>query len=451
MRLKLFCIKLNLVFYSIYGWEDSMKHLKSKNTLKIGVITAALLLSTPVISGFLGSSNDTKNTPNSTPKPVAQNPSVGMQMVSYADAVALASPAVVSINTTKEIPIEMNPLFQDPMLRFLFENNPNAEIFMNPKQSMRKQNGLGSGVIVNDKGYILTNYHVIQDADSIVVTLSDGKTVDAKMIGVDSDTDLAVLQIKMDKYPTLPVGTSKKLRVGDVVLAIGNPFGFDRTVTQGILSATERSGAEIGILANLLQTDAAINPGNSGGALIDAYGNLIGINTAIVSKTGGYQGIGFAIPIEQAMDIMEKLITKGHISRGYLGVTLQNITKELSEQMNFKGEHGVFIRAIVPNSPAHQAGLLPGDIITKVNNTPVKDNKTATQIISGLLPGPGKNYTLDIVRKGEPMIFAIALGERKSATFIPPNPEREKEMEKQKEMERIKEKEKAINGIDKKS
>lgn len=397
-----------------------MKRLNSRqNWFQLSIITMAIVLSTSAFCGLLGSD----------PKPEAPVENLKFQVVSYADAVVIASPAVVSINTTKEIPFEMNPLFQDPWLRFLFEQNPNAEIFMGPQQANRKQNGLGSGVIVNDKGYILTNNHVIQGADTIVVTLKDGKTADAKLIGVDEDTDLAVLQIKSEQLPSIPLGVSKKMRVGDVVLAIGNPFGFDRTVTQGILSATERSGVEINILSNLLQTDAAINPGNSGGALIDAYGNLVGINTAIVSKTGGYQGIGFAIPIEHALDIMNKLITKGHISRGYLGVTLQNVDKELSEQIGYKGNDGVFIRAIVPNSPAHKAGLLPGDVITKVNNNLVKDNKIAMQMISGLLPG--KNYTLEIVRRGENMIFSVALGERKPAKpLIQPNPNRENNKDK---------------------
>lgn len=342
-------------------------------------------------------------------------PSGMMGPVSYSDAVAKAAPAVVSIKTTKEIPMDMNPLFQDPFFRHFFgapnlQADNNDSTLNEPPKEIQK--GLGSGVIVGDKGYVLTNNHVIQDSDTIVITLPDGRTADAKIIGTDPDTDLAVLQIKLEKLPVISLGSSHKLRAGDVVLAIGNPFGLDKTVTQGIISATERTGAEIGILENLLQTDAAINPGNSGGALIDAHGHLIGINTAIVSRTGGYQGIGFAIPIDQAMDIMNKLITVGHVSRGYLGVNLQNLNKEIRDQIEFKDDNdGVYIQAVVRNSPAQKAGLLPGDIITKINNMPAKDNRTAMQVVSGL--AANKSYPIEIFRKGEHMTFSVMVGERK--------------------------------------
>lgn len=342
--------------------------------------------------------------------------------VSYSDAVAKAAPAVVSIKTSKEIPIELNPLLQDPFFRYFFgdpsalldpHQNGNSDSLGSNSEKLPKevQQGLGSGVIVNDKGYVLTNNHVIKEADSVTVTLADGRNAEAKVVGTDPDTDLAVLQIKMDKLPVIPIGSSTKLRAGDVVLAIGNPFGFDKTVTMGIISATERTGVEIGILDHLIQTDAAINPGNSGGALIDAHGNLVGINTVIFSRTGGYSGIGFAIPIDQATDVMHKLIEGGHVSRGYLGVSLQQLNKEIRDYIGFKEGLGVYVRAIVRGGPAQKAGLIPGDIITKIDNVELKDERMAVRLVAGLTPG--KSYPLEIYRKGDYLSFTIALGERK--------------------------------------
>jgi serine protease DegS len=335
--------------------------------------------------------------------------------------VALAAPAVVSIKTSREIPAELNPMMQDPFFRYFFGeppasgDMPERGIIPNPNQGgelpKEVQQGLGSGVIVNTKGYILTNNHVIKDVDAVIVTLADGRTAEAKVIGTDSDTDLAVLKINLDKLPVIPMGSSQKLRAGDVVLAIGNPFGFDKTVTQGIVSATERTGADIGILENLIQTDAAINPGNSGGALIDAYGQLIGINTVIFTRSGGYQGIGFAIPIDQATEIMNKLIEGGYISRGYLGVSLQPLNKEIRDYIDYKEGDGVYIRAIVRGSPAQKAGLLPGDVITKINNIVTKDDRMVLKLVAGL--APGKSYSIEVFRKGDHMTFTIVLAERK--------------------------------------
>lgn len=347
------------------------------------------------------------------PEPVTNTPAIITATptgpLSYADSVALAAPAVVSIKTTKEIPLEQNPLYQDPLFRQFFGDPREYE--QNPEGQHELQQGLGSGVIVSDKGYVLTNLHVIKEADSIVITLADGRTADAKIIGVDPDTDLAVLQIQLEKLPVIPMGVSKTIRVGDVVLAIGNPFGLDKTVTHGIISALERTGTDIGILENLIQTDAAINPGNSGGALVDAYGRLIGINTAIYSKSGGNQGIGFAIPIDQAMNIMNQLITGGHIVRGYLGVSLQGLNKEIRQSIDYKEPHGAYVRAVVRGSPAQKAGILPGDVITKIENTPIKDEKMALQQVANL--SPGKNYSIEIFRRGEYLIFTVSLGERK--------------------------------------
>lgn len=384
------------------------------------------------------------STPTPTPSPTQQSaptattatnqtaPTPSTQVtgpVSYADAVAQAAPAVVSIKTTKEIPVELNPMLQDPFFRYFFGDQlqnfgpghnqgqgqgQNPHFGQQPNfQELPKevQQGLGSGVIVNDKGYILTNNHVIKEVDTVIVTLADGRTSEAKVIGSDPDTDLAVLQIKLDKLPVIAMGSSQKLRAGDVVLAIGNPFGLDKTVTMGIVSAMDRTGIDLGILDNLIQTDAAINPGNSGGALIDALGRLVGINTVIYSRTGGYQGIGFAIPIDQATEVMKKLIEEGHVNRGYLGISLQPLNKEIRDYLEYKENDGAYIRSIVRGGPAQKAGLLPGDIVVKINNVAVKDERQAVRLVASL--SPGKSYPVEVFRKGEHLTFSIVLAERK--------------------------------------
>ena len=272
--------------------------------------------------------------------------------------------------------------------------------------------GLGSGVIVDAKGYVLTNYHVINDADTVMVILADGRSSEGKVVGTDPDTDLAVLKINLDKLPVITLGSSGKLRVGDVVLAIGNPFGLDKTVTQGIVSATERTGADIGILENLIQTDAAINPGNSGGALIDSFGRLVGINTAIFTRSGGNQGINFAIPIDQATNVMHQLIEGKTIVRGYLGIMMQALNKEIRDNVGYKEGDGVYVRAVINGSPAQKAGILPGDVITKINNTVIKDDRMALQLVAGLTPG--KNYPIELFRKGDLATFTITPEARKA-------------------------------------
>lgn len=383
--------------------------MKSNTGKKKAIQLVLMVFSLSIAGSFLLNKIDFYGVSHAATPP-APLPTTQGQVISYADAVALAAPAVVSINTTKEIPVEANPLLQDPFFRQFFGEPPPGE---NPGRELPKdiQHDLGSGVIVNDKGYILTNNHLIREADTVLVTLADGRTSEAKVVGTDPDTDLAVLKVKLDKLPVIPMGSSRQLRAGDIVLAIGNPFGFDKTVTQGIISATERAGTEIGILENLIQTDAAINPGNSGGALIDARGQLIGINTVIYTRSGGYQGIGFAIPIDQATEVMNKLIEGKKISRGYLGVSLQPLNKEIREHIEFKEGDGVYIRAIVQGGPAQKAGLLPGDVITKINGTPVKDDRIALKLISGLVPG--KSYPIEIFRKNDHLTFTIILGERK--------------------------------------
>ncbi len=398
----------------------------TKKVIHLILIMAIVAIAAPYVIGklnFYGISYAADAAPKSSTIPASISSLSLNAPVSYADAVALAAPAVVSIKTTKEIPMELNPLFQDPFFRYFFGdprgNGGGGDGEWNgggrgeggnerPKEVLQ---GLGSGVIVHEKGYILTNNHVIKEADTVVITLADGRTANATVVGTDPDTDLAVLQIKLDKLPVITMGASQKLRAGDVVLAIGNPFGLDKTVTQGIVSATERTGADIGILENLIQTDAAINPGNSGGALIDSFGRLVGINTAIYSRSGGNQGIGFAIPIDQATDVMNKLIEGKRIIRGFLGIIMQSLNKEIRDYLDYKDPDGVYIRAVVRGSPAQKAGLLPGDVITKINNITIKDDRMALRIVAGLTPG--QSYPLEIFRKGDHMTFTIIPVERK--------------------------------------
>jgi len=379
-------------------------------TLRWFLMGLAIVIVAPYCLGKMNfyaplEAESTQNTPTVQSENLSVKPT-GAQHFSYADAVEKAAPAVVSIKTTKEVSMEAHPFMQDPFFRQFFGDPSLLE------QDPREQQGLGSGVIVSNKGHILTNNHVIKGADTVSVTLQDGRSGDAKVMGSDPETDLAVLKIDLDKLPVIPLGSSKNLRPGDVVLAIGNPFGFDQSVTQGIISATERTGYEMGNLSNLIQTDAAINPGNSGGALIDLSGHLIGINTAIYSRSGGYQGIGFAVPIDQANAIMEQLISGKKITRGWLGVMLQNLNPEIREQLSYKAEEGVFVRAITQGSPAQKAGLLPGDIIRKINNAAVKDVTKATNFVAGLKAG--EHYPLEIQRKDDVLTFTVKLGERKA-------------------------------------
>jgi Do/DeqQ family serine protease len=405
-----------------------------KKVSQLILLIATVAIASPYILGklnFYGAAN-AATTPTTVTNPTNGAPIQSTALsapVSYADAVALAGPAVVSIKTTKEIPLEMNPLYQDPFFRYFF-GDPNSAGQTPPEEEGTKKGrnpqqgqgeipketlqGLGSGVIVSDKGYILTNNHVIKEADKVIVTLADGRVADGTLVGTDPETDLAVIQVKLDKLPVITLGKSQQLRPGDIVLAIGNPFGLDKTVTQGIVSATERSGTDIGILENLIQTDAAINPGNSGGALIDPYGRLVGINTAIYSQSGGSQGIGFAIPIDQATEVMNSIIAGKRILRGYLGVMMQPLTKEIRDSSGYKEGDGVFVRATVQGSPAQKAGLLPGDVILKINNQVVKDERSGLRIVASLTPG--QNYPIEIFRKNERLSFTITAGERKPQT-----------------------------------
>ena len=305
---------------------------------------------------------------------------------SYRDASRAALPSVVHIYTTQEIKQQRHPLFEDPIFRHFFGDRPEGQ--------SQQNSGLGSGVIVSPNGYILTNFHVIEAADDIQVSLNDGTSHKARVIGSDPESDLAILQIKGDKFPSITFSQANALHVGDVVLAIGNPFGVGQTVTMGIVSALGRSHLGINTFENFIQTDAAINPGNSGGALVDIHGHLVGINTAIYSRTGGNHGIGFAIPASSTRSIMEQIIQHGTVTRGWIGVEAQEITPELAESFGLPGTEGALIAGVVRGSPADAAGIRPGDVLLSVNGKAVKDPQIMLELIAALKPDERISFRL---------------------------------------------------------
>ena len=321
---------------------------------------------------------------------------------SYREAARKALPAVVHIYTTQEIK-SSNPLLDDPIFRHFFgdrfENN-----------GPQKSAGLGSGVIVSPNGYILTNFHVVEAASEIEVALNDGRTLKAKVVGSDPESDLAVLKINADKLPAITFGQMDNLRVGDVVLAIGNPFGVGQTMTMGIVSALGRSHLGINTFENFIQTDAAINPGNSGGALVDTSGNLVGINTAIYSRSGGSQGIGFAIPVSSAKAIMDQIIQNGTVIRGWVGVEAQEITDELADSFGLPNTDGALIAGIVRGSPADRAGIKPGDVLLAVNGKEVKDPQIMLDLIAALKPEDKAKFRLR--RDRNTLEVSVLIGKR---------------------------------------
>ncbi|HSG10411.1 MAG TPA: trypsin-like peptidase domain-containing protein [Gammaproteobacteria bacterium] len=322
----------------------------------------------------------TESKPVTTPAPVAGSaPAQAFGPVSYADAVDRAAPAVVNIHTAKVITRRIHPLLDDPVFKQFFGNR-----FSNSRKEIKTS--LGSGVLISRQGYLLTNNHVIDGADEIQVLLADGRMLQATVVGTDADTDLAVLHIDIDDLPAIVIGDSENLRVGDVCLAIGNPFGVGQTVTLGIISATGRDQLGINAYEEFIQTDAAINPGNSGGALINANGELIGINSAIYSRSGGSQGIGFAIPINLAKGVMTQIIEQGHVVRGWLGIEAQDLTAALAESLGINITEGVLIAGVLRDGPADNAGLMPGDVVTSINGTPTMDARDAMRVISEQRP-----------------------------------------------------------------
>ncbi len=336
----------------------------------------------------------------------------GSGPVSYAQAVKRAAPAVVKISTARVVTIKPHPFFDDPVFRQFFGGGNDL---IRPRKHV--QTGLGSGVIISDKGYLLTNHHVIKDADKIQVALRDGRTAAAKIIGTDPDTDLAVLKIELDQLPVITLADSDALHIGDVALAIGNPYGVGQTVTMGIISATGRTKLGINTFENFIQTDAAINPGNSGGALVDANGNLIGINTAIYSRSGGSQGIGFAIPSNLARNVLEEILKYGRPRRGWLGVEAHAVTASIAKAIELPKPGGVIIAGVMRNGPAHKAGIEPGDVVLEINGKKITDPHEALTAISR--HKPGSKLKLKIFRKGEILTVTAIVIERPQRASTP--------------------------------
>ncbi|MDN2678971.1 MULTISPECIES: Do family serine endopeptidase [unclassified Janthinobacterium] len=339
------------------------------------------------------------------PVPVVETASSSLAPGSYRDAAARAMPAVVNILTLQVPKRGAHPLARDPFFkRFFGDRDPDGE------DDDDLKNSLGSGVIVSHEGYVLTNNHVVEGADEIEVVLTDGRKAPAKVVGLDPETDLAVIKINLDKLPVIVLGQSELARVGDVVLAIGNPFGVGQTVTMGIISALGRNNLHINSFENFIQTDAAINFGNSGGALVDTRGNLIGINTAIYSQSGGSVGIGFAIPVSTAKTVMEAIIKDGHVVRGWIGVETQDITPELAQSFNLQRSSGAIIAGVVRNGPADKAGIVPGDILLTVEGKPVGDTTEMLNLIAQLPPGGKAKMT--VLRKNREAALDVMVGKR---------------------------------------
>ena len=355
------------------------------NTLKPGLLPSAAR------SGVV-TLHESVNTNSS------QLPAVG-----FSAAAQKVMPAVVNIFTSTEIKASTNPFLDDPRFRFFFGDEFD--------DSPQRGSSLGSGVIISQDGYILTNHHVVETADQIEVALADGRKAKGRIIGSDPETDLAVIKIDLPgAIPAITFGHSDQSQVGDIVLAIGNPFGVGQTVTMGIVSALKRNHLGLKTFENFIQTDAAINPGNSGGAQADINGNLIGINSAIYSPNGGSLGIGFAIPVSTAKKIMEQIIQNGSVTRGWIGVAVQELTPELAESFKLGNVQGVLISEVVRGSPADKAGVRAGDILSMVDNKPLSDSSVMLETISSL--PPGKIAALKLLRNQREVVVQVVVGKR---------------------------------------
>ena len=391
-----------------------MKNIRQRLTGMrfIAPALAAALAATFAIGGAIGFTSH-RQPQSLIPAASASNGMNGMAALttSFAPIVKNAQPAVVSIASTKVVKISsgdegLSPLFDDPMFRQFFGDGPQNR-FGKPRE--QREQGLGSGVIVAPDGYILTNNHVINDANEIRVYTSDKRELKARIIGADPKTDIAVVKVDAKNLPTLPFADSSQAQVGDIVLAIGNPFGVGQTVTMGIISATGRGNLGIEDYEDFIQTDAAINPGNSGGALINASGQLIGVNTAILSRAGGNQGVGFAVPANLARTVMNQLLKDGKVVRGYLGVMIQPVTPEIAKAFNLPDARGALVGEVTPDGPAARAGLAQGDVIIELNGVRVDDNRELRLKIGQLAPGSA--IRLKLLRDGNPREVNITLGE----------------------------------------
>lgn len=362
-------------------------------------ITLAIFFVIRTLSPDLFTANQQDNVVTLKEAPVVTE---GKKITGFSDAAKKAMPAVVNIFTSKKVKTPRHPLMNDPLFRYFFGDGAEPQD--------QRASSLGSGVIVSAQGYILTNYHVVASADEIEVALADGRKISAKTIGADPETDIAVLKINIDNAPAITFGNLEQAKVGDVVLAIGNPFGVGQTVTMGIISALGRNRLGINTFENFIQTDAAINPGNSGGALVDAQGNLIGINSAIYSRSGGSMGIGFAIPVSTVKQMMEQIIKNGSVTRGWIGVEVQDITPELIDSFKLTDTKGVLISGVLRNGPADKAGIKPGDILVAIDNKEIIDSSMMLDQISALVPGEA--VTLKILRNKNKLELKANVGRR---------------------------------------
>jgi Do/DeqQ family serine protease len=373
----------------------------------VGGLLLSGALAFAALGGVAAAAGPTAGT-EAPPAVVAQAP-----QGSYADMLARVTPAVVTVRASRHTrEAQQFPFMDDPTLRELFGNRlPQQQ----PRSEERVERGLGSGVIVSADGYILTNHHVVDGAEEIKVDLNDGRTLNAKVVGTDQPSDLAVLKIEATGLPVLPLGDSDRARVGDVALAVGNPLGIGQTVTSGIISAKGRqTGLSDGSFEDFIQTDAAINQGNSGGALVNASGELIGINSQIYSPTGGNIGIGFAIPSNMAKDVMAQLISTGRVRRGMLGVNIQPVTADLAASLGLGQARGAIVSGVQAGGPADRAGVKRGDIITAFNSTPVTDNNTLRNAVARTQPG--NVATLTISRDNREQQLRVSLGELPAET-----------------------------------
>ncbi len=367
--------------------------------------TIALIAAIFVVAGLSGSSISHAKEKTVSKETVNM---LGKLSDAFAEVAEVARPAVVNISTTSTVTMEENPfgnMFNDPFFRHFF----GGQFGNHGLRRQYKSAALGSGVIVASDGYILTNNHVVKGADTIKVILYDKREFKGKVVGTDPRTDLAVVKIDARNLPTLPLGDSAKLKTGDLVLAIGNPFGLNQTITMGIVSAVGRSNIGLADFEDFIQTDAAINPGNSGGALVNTSGELVGINTAIYSTSGGYMGIGFAIPSDMAKAVMENIIKHGRVIRGWLGVTIQDLTPDLAKSLGIKEKAGALVSGVETGSPADKAGLKRGDLITGVNGNSVPDSTSLRNVIAST--APGTKVDLRIVRNGKEQTVTVLLGE----------------------------------------
>ena len=380
-----------------------LMHKKRKSHLMIVTLVIVIFMA---IAGFVGvQSAASAKASRLSDESVDFLTRTGQALAEVAEAIG---PSIVNISTTKTeqmMESPFSPFYNDPFFRKFFGD----QFKHREKPRKRKSMSLGSGVIVSSDGYILTNNHVIQDADKIKVVLSDKSEYTGEVKGRDPKTDLAVIKIDAKDLPTLQMGDSDKLKVGEFVLAVGNPYGLNQTITMGIVSAVGRANVGIADYEDFIQTDAAINPGNSGGALVNARGELVGINTAIFSTTGGYQGIGFAIPSNMARTVMNSLIDSGKVVRGWLGVSIQSITPELAEQFQLEKDVGTLVADVVENSPAEKAGLMRGDVIIEFDGKEVDEPYNLRNMVA--TTHPGEKAAMTVIREGEHLSLMVEIGE----------------------------------------